>query len=203
MCLDLPTHCHQLREVHRYTLADQASWTPRRSLPRDDINRVGLLRSRSRTISNSAETLGGGLHGLHLFHLFRRAVYRHVWSVRNDLRDSSSSRSRVCPELAAATIHREIRVAGTVALVTGLFMVAWFPFFVVTVVATYDLERLPEPPGLLRLIAFVKALHYTNSAINPIVYGYRNTEMRKTMRSVALKWCRSSRGGRHLACKLG
>lgn len=102
---------------------------------------------------------------------------------------AARSRSRVCPELAAATIHREIRVAGTVALVTGLFMVAWFPFFVVTVVATYDLERLPEPPGLLRLIAFVKALHYTNSAINPIVYGYRNTEMRKTMRSVALKWC--------------
>lgn len=64
-------------------------------------------------------------------------------------------------------------------------MIAWFPFFVVTVVATYDLERLPEPPGLFRLIASVKALHYTNSALNPILYGYRNPEMRNTMRSVA------------------
>lgn len=99
------------------------------------------------------------------------------------------SRTRVYPELAAATIHREIRVAGTVALVTGVFMIAWFPFFVVTVVATYDLEILPEPPGLFRLIAFVKALHYTNSALNPVMYGYRNPEMRKSMRAVALRCC--------------
>lgn len=63
-------------------------------------------------------------------------------------------------------------------------MIAWFPFFVVTVVATYDLERLPEPPGLFRLIAFVKALHYINSALNPILYGCRNPEMRKTMLNV-------------------
>ena len=102
---------------------------------------------------------------------------------------ASRSRTRVYPELAAATIRREIRVAGTVALVTGVFMIAWFPFFVVTVVATYDLEILPEPPGLLRLIAFVKALHYTNSALNPVMYGYRNPEMRKSMRAVALKCC--------------
>ena len=99
------------------------------------------------------------------------------------------SRTRVHPELAAATIHRETRVAGTVALVTGVFLIAWFPFFVVIVVATYNLEILPEPPGLFRLIAFVKALHYTNSALNPVVYGYRNPEMRKSMRSVALRCC--------------
>ena len=99
------------------------------------------------------------------------------------------SRTRVYPEVAAATIHREIRVAGTVALVTGLFLIAWFPFFVVTVLATYDLERLPEPPGLFRLIAFVKELHYTNSALNPLMYGYRSPEMRKTMQSIALGCC--------------
>lgn len=99
------------------------------------------------------------------------------------------SRTRVYPELAAATLHREVRVAGTVALVTGVFIIAWFPFFVVIMVATYDLEILPEPPGLFRLIAFVKALHYTNSALNPMMYGCRNPEMRKTMRAVALRCC--------------
>ena len=100
---------------------------------------------------------------------------------------ATKSRKRVCSELARATMRREIRVTGTVALVTGVFMIAWFPFFVVTVLATYELERLPEPPGLLRLVAFVKALHYTNSGLNPIIYGYRNSEMGKTMRSIALK----------------
>lgn len=101
---------------------------------------------------------------------------------------ATKSRKRVCSELARATIRREIRVTGTVALVTGVFMIAWFPFFVVTVLATYEIERLPEPPGLLRLVAFVKALHYTNSGINPIIYGYRNSEMGKTMRSIALRY---------------
>lgn len=97
------------------------------------------------------------------------------------------SRTRVRSELPRATMHREIRVTGTIALVTGVFMIAWFPFFVVTVLATYELEHLPEPAGLLRLIAFVKALHYTNSSLNPMIYGYRNTEMRKTMRGIALQ----------------
>ena len=97
------------------------------------------------------------------------------------------SRKRVRCEHVSATLRREIRVTGTVALVTGVFLIAWFPFFVVTVVATYELERLPEPPGLLRLIAFVKALHYTNSGLNPIIYGYRSSEMGKTMRNIALK----------------
>lgn len=95
------------------------------------------------------------------------------------------SRTRVRCEYFSATLRREIRVTGTVALVTGVFMMAWLPFFVVTVVATYELERLPNPPDLLRLVAFVKALHYTNSGLNPMIYAYRNSEMGKTMRSIA------------------
>ena len=98
------------------------------------------------------------------------------------------SRMRVCSELASATIHREIRVTGTVALVTGVFMIAWFPFFVVTALATYEMESLPEPAGLIRLIAFVKILHYTNSGLNPVIYGYRNSEMGRTMKSIAVKF---------------
>lgn len=42
------------------------------------------------------------------------------------------SKTRVSPSGTAGTLHREIRVASTVALVTGLFIFAWLPFFVVT-----------------------------------------------------------------------
>ena len=111
--------------------------------------------------------------------LFMFVVYSLIYTT------AIKSRSRVCPDQGQAAVHRELRVASTVALVTGLFIVAWLPFFVVTVVATYDIERLPEPPGLYRLTAFVKALHYANSGLNPIVYGYRNPEMRRTMKSIA------------------
>ena len=91
------------------------------------------------------------------------------------------SKTRVYPLGLSITLHRELRVASTVALVTGIFITAWMPFFVVTLIATYDLQSLPEPPTLFRLTAFVKALHYTNSAVNPFVYGYRSLEMRKTI----------------------
>ena len=99
-----------------------------------------------------------------------------------------NSRTRVCSEIASVNFRREIRVTGTVALVTGVFLIAWFPFFVVTALATYEMERLPEPAGLLRLIAFVKALHYSNSGLNPIIYGYRNPEMGRTMKTIAAKF---------------
>ena len=97
------------------------------------------------------------------------------------------SKFRVYPLGIGATLHREIRVASTIALVTGIFIAAWLPFFVVTLIATYDLQSLPEPPTLFRLIAFVKALHYANSAVNPFVYGYRSLEMRRTMKRLLAK----------------
>ena len=42
------------------------------------------------------------------------------------------SKARVSPSVTVTTLCREIRVARTVALVTGLFIFAWLPFFVVT-----------------------------------------------------------------------
>ena len=54
--------------------------------------------------------------------------------------------------------------------------------------ATYDIESLPEPPYLSRLIAVVKMMHYTNSALNPLVYSVRNPEMRRTMTAILAKW---------------
>ena len=43
-----------------------------------------------------------------------------------------NSNARVSPSGIAWSVHREIRVASTVALVTGLFIFAWLPFFVIT-----------------------------------------------------------------------
>ena len=57
---------------------------------------------------------------------------------------------------------------------------------------TYDIESLPEPPFLVRLIAVVKVMHYTNSGLNPLVYSCRNPEMRRTMTSIVKKWLPST-----------
>ncbi|XP_078352220.1 alpha-1D adrenergic receptor-like [Oculina patagonica] len=73
------------------------------------------------------------------------------------------------------------KVAITVALITGLFIVAWVPFFTVSVTAAYCIHCLPSSPDSLRgLIIIVKCVHYLNSAVNPLVYARRDREMRKT-----------------------
>ncbi|XP_068690694.1 histamine H2 receptor-like [Montipora foliosa] len=101
------------------------------------------------------------------------------------------ARSGAKPKLACHRVHKkayynEIRLSATVALITGLFVIAWLPLFVVTVMATYYPQSLPNPPRMTRLLEFVKFCHYGNSAINPFVYAYRNKEMIKTFRSIGL-----------------
>ena len=81
----------------------------------------------------------------------------------------------------------EIRLSATVAMITGLFVIAWLPLFVVSVIATYYPQDLPSPLWTDRLLKFVKFCHYSHSAINPFVYAYRNKEMIKTFRYIGYK----------------
>lgn len=80
--------------------------------------------------------------------------------------------------------NNELRLSATVALITGLFVIAWLPLFVVTVMATYYPQNLPSPLWTGRLLTFVKLCHYSHSAINPFVYAYRNKEMINTFRYI-------------------
>ena len=77
--------------------------------------------------------------------------------------------------------HGERKVAITVALITVLFLVAWLPFFTVSVTAAYCHHCFPSSRDSLRgLIIIVKSMHYLNSAVNPLVYARRDREMKKT-----------------------
>lgn len=83
--------------------------------------------------------------------------------------------------------NNEIRLSATVALITGLFVIAWLPLFVVSVMGTYYPEDLPSPLWTDRLLKFVKFCHYSHSAINPFVYAHRNKEMIKTFRYIGYR----------------
>lgn len=62
-----------------------------------------------------------------------------------------------------------------------LFIIAWLPLFVLTMIATFDPESLPSPIIFARLLQFVKWMHYCSSAVNPFLYSYRNPDMRRTI----------------------
>lgn len=85
------------------------------------------------------------------------------------------------------TIGKDRKVAVTVAVISGLFIVAWLPFFLLSVIVSYCPQCLPRNPAdVLRLVTVVKCLHYSNSVVNPIVYALRDEEMKKTFRKILL-----------------
>lgn len=100
---------------------------------------------------------------------------RIFWIARSLIRRS--------PEVnrTARRVLRERKTAMTLAFISSFFFICWFPFFVLNMFFLYCPKCLPSPgPGMMQLVDFVKWMHYCNSAINPIVYAFRDTEMRKT-----------------------
>ena len=77
-------------------------------------------------------------------------------------------------------VREERKVALTVSVVTILFLLAWLPFFVVSMLGQFCTSCFPEGDGQTTLVTFVKWMHYTNSAVNPLVYAFRDREMRSS-----------------------
>ncbi|XP_032234978.2 muscarinic acetylcholine receptor M3 [Nematostella vectensis] len=92
------------------------------------------------------------------------------------------------------SLKREIRTAITIAFVIGFFFIAWSPFFVINLTYVF----CPTCPYSMKLFMFFKFLHYSNSAVNPVVYGVRIPEFRKTFKFIFRQMCgRCISFGRH------
>jgi hypothetical protein len=78
------------------------------------------------------------------------------------------------------TSDQSIRLTLTVSIVIGLFLVAWLPFFIVR----FILEGCQSYCVSWRLFFFTKFLHFSNSGINPVIYGLRIPEYRKFLKQV-------------------
>ena len=76
-------------------------------------------------------------------------------------------------------LRKEIKLAMTLTVVSGFFFAAWLPFYVLLMTAVYCFRCLPQYPGLQRLVDFVKWMHYSNSAVNPFIYAFRDPEMKR------------------------
>lgn len=108
-----------------------------------------------------------------------------------------TSRARVHPAgTSQSPMQKETKIAATIAVITGLFVIAWLPFFVLNMIAEFCSPCLPPYPDILRLVRFVKWMHYSNSMVNPLVYAYRNAEMRKTFKRLLLS-CFCGHRSRH------
>lgn len=102
-------------------------------------------------------------------------------------------RTRVMPQATAAgkrSLKRDMRVIVTIALVILFFVISWMPFFILNLVAVYCSQCMKGYQT--DLLLFIKFMHYSNSAVNPIVYAVKIPEFRRAFRQlVGLCLCRA------------
>lgn len=84
-------------------------------------------------------------------------------------------------------LHKRSRLLGpseernifiALGIVTVVFVITWLPFNILNLIANFHFSLLG---GLsFNVVFFIKLLHYSNSAINPIVYSLKIPEFRKS-----------------------
>lgn len=101
-----------------------------------------------------------------------------------------AAHNRIQPIHSTRPIKRDMRIAVTIALVIGFFLIAWLPFFAVQLVFVFcGFQRCPSAFDP-RLILFLKFMHYSNSAVNPIIYAVKIPEFRRAFgQLVAIGLC--------------
>lgn len=89
---------------------------------------------------------------------------------------------------AGRNYAKDVKAAKTIAILIGLFVLCWGPFFAIILCYAYD-QSFPVPSSLLNVI---KWMEYTSSCLNPIIYTFLNRSYRRAFRKLC-KLFRKSR----------
>lgn len=92
-------------------------------------------------------------------------TYIAMWIiVRSHKHDSNSWNS-----------YKETKLTLTIFFIIILFIAAWTPFMAINIITFFCVKCvIPN-----KVVYFSKLLHYSNSAVNPLIYGYRLPEFKK------------------------
>ncbi|XP_060936106.1 histamine receptor H2a [Limanda limanda] len=100
---------------------------------------------------------------------------RPTWITHYNSRNNSSSSTTTVVSSVTAVALREHKATVTLAVVIGAFVVCWLPYFILFTVL--GLMEHPDPSSV-QAYSPVVWLGYTNSALNPILYGALNRDFR-------------------------
>lgn len=89
-------------------------------------------------------------------------------------------------------IMKQLKATKTLAIVVGVFILSWFPFFVIFLTFQYCKECfnptvIPPQVKTALVIVFVYVLPVSNSAANPIIYTCFNKEFRTAFTRILYK----------------
>lgn len=113
----------------------------------------------------------------HIFKIARSLIHNIVEPAVHMSGNSASLQRR--------KIRRERKTASTLAMMSGLFFVTWFPHVIGASVFTFQCF----PCGLTlvnvgRIGSFIKCMQYSNSVLNPFVFAFRDADMRMTIKTI-------------------
>ena len=94
-------------------------------------------------------------------------------------------------------IVKQLKATKTLAIVVGVFILSWFPFFVIFLTFQYCSDcfkshKIPLQAKTAIVVVFVYVLPVSNSAANPIIYTCFNKEFRTAFLRILSKISRKS-----------
>jgi len=86
------------------------------------------------------------------------------------------------------SLSKERRAARTMAIIIGVFVLCWLPFFLIYVIFPFCPSCAANAGG--RLVTFIVWLGYVNSSLNPIIYTIFNIDFRKSFKQLLQCKCK-------------
>ena len=87
------------------------------------------------------------------------------------------------------SVLMEIKLARTLSIVIGAFILCWGPFFILIIVTYYCRSRCNYDVA----VTVIKWLQYASACINPVIYTIRNREFRFTFHRLVFR-CKHRNG---------
>ncbi|XP_022096518.1 alpha-1A adrenergic receptor-like [Acanthaster planci] len=149
------------------------------------------IQDRSRQRHGNTENGRAG-HAILRIHVGNKRFSDKNYNRREESMSSGSSRSRNMSH-RTATFNREKKVAKTLGIVVGVFIICWLPFFFLLPLRSVCRScKLPDV-----VFTFFFWLGYCNSFVNPVIYGMSNHTFRKAFRKIITCWyCKDHRRSR-------